>query len=91
METIVSVSAQCKNFPTNEGGYIKYFAALFQFSAYPSSAIMISPEMKFDFYETRLQTVHDSLSFIILLVLNSAKKSTKCKGPILVFPFKYNF
>lgn len=41
---------------------IKYFAALFQFSAYPR-AIMISPEMKFYFSETRLQTVHDSLSY----------------------------
>ena len=60
METIVSVSAQCKNFPTRVD--IKYFAALFQFSAY-LRAIMISPEMKFYFSETRLQTVHDSLSY----------------------------
>ena len=79
METIVSVSAQCKNFPTNEGWYIKYFAALFQFSAYPSSAVMISPEMKFDFYETRLQTVHDSLSYIILWYWIRLKSPTSVK------------
>ena len=59
METIVSVSAQCKNFPARVD--IKYFAALFQISAYPR-AIMISPEIKFYFSETRLQPVHDSLS-----------------------------
>lgn len=86
METIVSVSAHCKNFPARVD--IKYFAALFQSSAYPL-AIMISPEMKFYFYETRLQTVHDSLSHN--MVLNSAKKSKSSKGLILVFPFKYNF
>ena len=71
METIVSVSAQCKNFPARVD--IKYFAALFQFSAYPR-AMMISPEMKFYFFETRykLSMIH----FLTMnMVLNLAKKS----------------